>query len=203
MLVKFTSLREREYKGKPSGCPLKLMRSIFLGGQGSGKSTQAKMLAEKLGLPYIEMGQLFRDKSRENNIEAGEIRAALETGDLVPDAIAVKTLQDRVKKNDCKNGYVLDGYPRNYAQLEGLPRGIDKVFYIKVNDDEAIRRLIDRGRHDDSLDIITKRLKLYHMETEPLLAYFRQEKILEEIDGERTIEEIYTDVKSRLKNGSS
>lgn len=175
---------------------------IFLGGQGSGKSTQAKMLAEKLGLPYIEMGQLFRDKSRESDTEAGEIRAALEVGDLVPDLIAIKTLKERVEKDDCKNGFVLDGYPRNYAQLEGLPQGIDKVFYIKVTDEEAIRRLIDRGRQDDSLDVITRRLELYHRETEPLLTYFRQEKILEEVDGQRTIEEIHEDIVKRLENAA-
>lgn len=179
------------------------MKIIVLGSQGSGKSTQAKMLSEKLGLPNIEMGQLFRDKSQENDIEAGEIRAALETGDLVPDAIATKTLHDRVEKDDCKNGYVLDGYPRNYAQLEGLPKDIDKIFYIKVRDNEAIRRLIGRGRHDDSLDVIARRLKLYHSETEPLLTYFRQAKILEEVDGQRSIEEIHADVIERLENAGS
>ena len=179
------------------------MKIIVLGGQGSGKSTQAEMLATSLGLPYIEMGQIFRDRSRENDTEAGEIRAALETGDLVPDKITVKTLQDRLEKDDCKNGFVLDGYPRNYAQIEGLPKDIDKVFYIKVRDEEAIRRLIDRGRHDDSLDVIQRRLELFHRETEPLLTYFQQEEILEEVDGERSREEIHQDIVARMKNGTS
>lgn len=176
------------------------MKLIFLGGQGSGKSTQAKKIAEKFGLPYIEMGQLLRDKTKENDTEAGEIREALEVGNLVPDQIAIKTLQERVSGNDCEKGYILDGYPRNYAQLEGLPKDIDKVFYIKVSDNEAISRLINRGREDDSLDVITRRLGLYHSETEPLLTYFEQEKILEKVDGERAIEEIYEDVIKRLAN---
>ncbi|MBI3283149.1 nucleoside monophosphate kinase [Candidatus Curtissbacteria bacterium] len=178
------------------------MKVIFLGSQGSGKSTQAKMTAAKLAVPYIEMGQLLRDKSKEDDTEAGEIREALEVGNLVPDQIAVKTLAARLLKSDCAAGFVLDGYPRNYAQLEGLPK-VDRVFYIKVTDEEAIRRLIDRGRHDDSLDVITRRLELYHRETEPLLTYFRQEKILEEVEGERTIEEIHQDIWERFGNATN
>lgn len=174
------------------------MKIILLGGQGSGKSTQAKMLSEKLSLPYIEMGQLLRDQSKENDTQAGEIREALEVGNLVPDKITIKTLGDRLAKKDCEMGFVLDGYPRNYAQLEGLPKGIDKVFYIKVSDDEAIHRLIDRGRYDDSLDVIARRLELYHTETEPLLTYFKQGNNLEEIDGERAIDDIHQDILTRL-----
>lgn len=173
---------------------------IFLGGQGSGKSTQAKMLAQKLGLPYIEMGQLLRDKSKEDDTEAGDIRQALEIGNLVPDQIAIKTLKERLKANDCQNGFVLDGYPRNYAQIEGLPNDIDKVFYIKVSDQEAISRLIQRGRHDDSLDVITRRLELYHSETEPLLTYFEQAKVLREINGERPIDQIHEDIIKIINN---
>lgn len=178
------------------------MKILVLGGQGSGKSTQAKMLAEKLGLPYIEMGQLFREKSKAGDTEAGEIREALEVGNLVPDQVATKTLYERINKNDCKNGFVIDGYPRNYAQLEGLPRDITRVFFIKVPDDIAIKRLIDRGRHDDSLDVMTRRLEVFHTETEPLLTYFRQEKILEEIDGDRSLEEVHQDIIAKLKNES-
>lgn len=177
-----------------------MTKIIVLGGQGSGKSTQAKMLSEKLGLPYIEMGQLFREKSKAEGTKAGEIREALEAGNLVPDQVATETLSERINQNDCKNGFVLDGYPRNYAQLEGLPRDITRVFFIKVPDHIAIKRSIERGRHDDSLDVITRRLELFHAETEPLLTYFRQEKILEEIDGQKTIEEVHGDIIDRLKN---
>ncbi|OGD86402.1 hypothetical protein A2870_00825 [Candidatus Curtissbacteria bacterium RIFCSPHIGHO2_01_FULL_41_11] len=176
------------------------MKIIFLGAQGSGKSTQAKMLSEKLGLPYIEMGQLLRDKSKDNDEEGGEIRQALEVGNLVPDTITIGLMKKRVSENDCKNGYVLDGYPRNYAQIEGLPTDIDKVFYIKVSDNEGIKRLIARGRHDDSLDVITRRLELYHKETEPLLTYFRQQGNLEEINGVRTQGEVQQDILSKLGN---
>lgn len=178
------------------------MKIIVLGGQGSGKSTQAKMLAAKLGLPYIEMGQLLREKSKANDTEAGEIREAVEAGNLVPDQIVIKTLNERINKSDCKNGFVLDGYPRNYAQLEGLPKGITRAFFIKVPDDITIKRLIERGRHDDSLDLITRRLELFHYQTEPLLTYFRQEGILEEVSGLGTREQVHQDIIARLNESN-
>ena len=174
------------------------MKLIFLGAQGSGKSTQAKMLAGSLSLPYIEMGQLLRDRAKDMDFEAGEISLALETGNLVPDLIAVKTLQERISKNDCKKGFVLDGYPRNYAQLEGLPPGIDKVFYIKISDNIGIKRLINRNRRDDNLDVITRRLEIYHRETEPLLTYFKQAGTLIEIDGEKTMGEVSHEILEKL-----
>lgn len=173
-------------------------RIIILGPQGSGKSTQAKLLAQKLGVPYIEMGQLLREKAQSLGPQAGEIQEAIKVGNLVPEQIVIATLQERIKKKDCQNGFVLDGFPRNYAQIAGLPKGIGKVFFVKISDTEAIRRLVSRGRHDDNLDVIQRRLALYHHETEPLLTYFRQEGILEEIDGHATIEEIRKDIVKRL-----
>ncbi len=175
------------------------MKIILLGSQGSGKSTQAKMLAAKLGVPYIEMGQLLRDKVKEQNVQAADIKQALESGVLVPDKITIKLLTEQVSKPKYQSGFVLDGYPRNYAQLEGLPKGIDKVFAIRVSDQEAVERLIGRGRNDDSLDLITKRLEIFHQDTEPLLAYFKQAGILEEVDGERQIEEIANDIMQRTE----
>ena len=175
------------------------MKIVVLGSQGSGKSTQAKLLAQKLHLPAIEMGQIFRDKANGNDIEAGQVKQALESGNLVPDQIAIHALQDRLAKSDCKNGYVLDGYPRNYAQIEGLPTDIDKVIIIKVSDQEGIKRLIQRLRKDDSLDIITQRLAIYHKETEPLLTYFRNKGILLEIDGEKSPEQVHQEIVEKLK----
>lgn len=176
------------------------MKIIFLGPQGSGKSTQARTLAQNLDLPYIEMGQLLRKKAKDDDTEAGEIRQALEVGDLVPDTITVKTLHGRLSKRDCKNGFVLDGYPRNYAQLEGLPPGIDKVFYFKIPDEKAVKRLIERRREDDTLEVISRRLELFHRETEPLLTYFRQQGIIDEIDGTKSIKEIEQEVSGKIKN---
>lgn len=176
------------------------MKFVFLGVQGSGKSTQAEIVAEKLNLPYIEMGQLFRDKKEANDEDAKKIRETIDRGYLVPDELATSTLLQRLAKPDCEKGYVLDGYPRNEAQFAALDKDIDKVFNIEVSDDEAIKRLLLRGRHDDTREALQKRMGWHHSETEPLLSKFREMGILEEVDGERTIEEIAQDIEERVNN---
>lgn len=175
------------------------MKIIFLGGQGSGKSTQAKLLAEKLNLPRVEMGQVLRDKSQGNDRASQLIKAALDKGSLVPDLIAIETLKGILKENEYENGYILDGYPRNAAQMQGLENDIDKVFYIKASDEEAISRLTLRAREDDTNEALTRRLEIYHQETEPLLYKFKDLGILDEVDGERSIEEIHEDILKRMK----
>lgn len=167
------------------------MKYIFLGGQGSGKSTQARLLAEKLNLPCIEMGQILRDKAKESDTESLEIRKSLEQGVLVKDEITVKVLNEELKKPKYANGYVLDGYPRNKHQMEGLTDEIDTVFYVNVSDKEAIRRLSLRKREDDTFELLSRRLAIYHEQTEPLIEIFKNKNILEEVNGEQTIEEIH------------
>ena len=175
------------------------MKIIFLGGQGSGKSTQAKLISRHLKLPLIEMGQLMRNKARQNDQEAAQVKEALKSGHLVKDEIVIRTLHERIKKNDCRPGFVLDGFPRNNAQLQGLPKDIDRIYYVKVSDKEAIKRLKIRKRSDDRKEALTKRLEIYHKETEPLLDGFRNRGILDEIDGERSIEAIHKDVLKKVE----
>lgn len=177
------------------------MKLVFLGLQGSGKSTQAARLATKLNLPLIEMGQLLRERGQGQDQSAIQIKKALEVGDLVPDNLTIKTLAEKLSKPDYASGYVLDGYPRNFAQLEALDKDIDRVFYIMVSDQEAIKRLLKRGRVDDSLKVLTRRLNLYHQETEPLLSYFKEKDNLEAIDGERSIEAIEEEIAQKISDG--
>lgn len=175
------------------------MKVILLGPQGSGKSTQAKMLANYLSVPYIEMGQLLRDKQNDTDEDAKVIREAMETGTLVSDnKITIRTLNQRLSKPDCVNGFVLDGYPRNEEQINNLPEGIDKAIYINIPDDKAVRRLSQRGRDDDKPEIIQKRLDVYHQETEPSLSHFRDKGMLLEIDGTPSIEDVNLDIINKL-----
>ena len=176
------------------------MKIIILGGQGSGKSTQAKSIAQKLNLPCVEMGQILRDRSSANDQYSEKIQSALALGDLVEDNITMKLLHDRLKQPDCRKGYVLDGYPRNFAQIEGVDKDIDIVFFIRISDHEAVKRLIGRGRSDDNFDVLRRRLELFHHKTEPLLEYFKENGSLEEIDGERSVETIEKDIARRIEN---
>lgn len=177
------------------------MKVIFLGPQGSGKSTQAKILADYIKLPYVEMGQMFRDKAEENSDLGKKVKISLDTGELVPDDIAVNLLNEKLNGPNYRNGFVLDGYPRNQAQMDGLKQEIDKVFYIKVSDAEAIKRLSLRARHDDTEELLKRRLEIYHEKTEPLLSKFRDRGILVDINGERTIEEINTQLTKIVTDG--
>lgn len=174
------------------------MKVIFLGSQGSGKSTQAKLLAGVLNLPYVEMGQLLRDRANQNDDVAQKIKSALDKGNLVTDEITISILQEKIAQLEFQNGYILDGYPRNYVQLEASDEDIDKVFYIKISDGEAIKRLSLRKREDDTKYVLAKRLTIYHQQIEPLLADFRKRRVLEEIDGERSIEETHRDVLKKI-----
>ncbi len=176
------------------------MRIIFLGPQGSGKSTQAKMLAENLNIPYIEMGQLLRDKMNANDQDAIEIRKDMQTGNLVPNEITVRTLNQRIAEHDCQNGFILDGYPRNEVQIQKLPEGIDKVLYINIPDEEAISRLSKRERTDDTPKLIKTRLDVFHSETEPLLSYFKEKGILAEIDGSGSIDKVQEEIRKLVKD---
>lgn len=176
------------------------MKLIFLGPQGSGKSTQAKIVAQMINIPQIEMGQILRDKAKESSKEGNLIAQSLSKGELVPNEITIKVLKERLSENDCQRGYTLDGYPRNAQQYAALDEDIDKVFYVYVNDDESIKRLAKRLRHDDTPQLLARRLEIYHEQTEPLLRAFRTKGILEEVDGERTIEEISKDIEERLKS---
>ena len=176
------------------------MKIIFLGLQGSGKSTQAKLLAEELSLPYIETSQLLREKKTEDSSDAKKITEALDHGNLVVDEITIRVLKERLKQPDCQNGYVLDGYPRNEIQCQDLDTDINKVFYVKVSDEEAVKRLLKRGRHDDTGEALKRRVELYHKETEPILDKLRNMGILEEVDGERTVDEIAKDIAARTND---
>lgn len=177
------------------------MKIIFLGPQGSGKSTQAQLLSEVLKLPRIEMGQLFRDIAASDiSEEAKEIKKSLSSGVLVPDEIAVKTLHLEVEKSKYSGGFILDGYPRNINQYDGLNFKPDFVFYVKVSDEEAIKRLSKRSREDDTPQLLAKRLSIYHDLTEPLLERFEKESVLKEVNGERSIEDIHQEIKKIVEN---
>lgn len=175
------------------------MKIVVMGPQGSGKSTQAELLAKKLNLPHLQTGELYRQMAKTDSPLGKKIKSFLDQGQLVPDREHNSLLKKEIKKPRYKRGFVLDGSPRTLSQAKTQPFETDRVFYLQVSDEENTKRLLKRGRADDTPALISQRLKIYHQETEPVLDYYRQQGILTEIDGERPIEEIAKDIIERLK----
>jgi adenylate kinase len=168
----------------------------LLGPPGAGKGTQAQKLAEKLGIPQISTGELFRSNI-ENGTKLGlEAKRYLDAGDLVPSELTNQLVDDRLDDSDCVNGFILDGYPRSLEQAKALHemlgrRGcdIDAVVEFRVSEDELLKRLKGRGRADDTEDIIHNRMKVYRDETAPLLEYYSDE--LKTVDAVGSVDEVF------------
>merc|ERR1711991_296946 len=125
----------------------------------------------------------------------------MESGGLVSDQIVLSIVEERIAKDDCKKGFILDGFPRTVNQAEKLDlllstnNKLDCVLRIKVDEEEIIKRLIDRAREDDKPDIIKNRFKTYNSETQPLIPFYEERKILFNIDGMQEIEKVSEDIK--------
>ena len=124
------------------------MKIVMLGAPGAGKGTQAKMIADKYQIPHISTGDIFRANIKEGTELGKEAKSYMDKGQLVPDELTVKILLDRVAKEDCKNGYVLDGFPRTIPQAEVLEEALtnlkDKIDYavnVEVPDENIVRRM--------------------------------------------------------------
>ena len=172
------------------------MRVVLLGPPGAGKGTQAEKLAEKLEIPQISTGELFR-RNIGNGTKLGlEAKRYLDAGDLVPSDLTNQLVDDRLNDSDTANGFILDGYPRSLDQAKALHemlerRGtdIDAVVEFRVSQDELLQRLKARGRADDTDDVILNRMKVYRDETAPLLEYYRDE--LKTVDAVGAVDEVF------------
>ena len=172
------------------------MRLVLLGPPGSGKGTQAEKLAEKLGIPQISTGELFR-RNIENGTKLGlEAKRYLDAGDLVPSELTNQLVDDRIDEPDAAGGFILDGYPRSVEQAKALHemlerRGtdIDAVVEFRVSQDELLQRLKARGRADDTEDVILNRMKVYRDETAPLLEYYSSQ--LKTVDAIGSMDEVF------------
>lgn len=169
------------------------MKILFVGPQGSGKSTQGKLLARFLGLPYVSTGDMFRGLG-------GEIKQILDQGKLIDDQTTSKIVEEKLKGEEYRNGFIFDGYPRTIEQIKLFDPGFDKVIYLFLSDAEAIKRLLARGREDDTEDAIIERLRNYHLQTDPVLDYYRQKGTLQKIDGLGSIEEIRRRIRDAIND---
>lgn len=176
------------------------MKLILIGIQGSGKSTQGNLLTEKLHVPYLSTGHIFRTLAQEKTPLGRYIKETMNAGFLIPDEKTLEIVREYLSRPEYEKGYILDGFPRTIKQAEEFKNGVDKVVYLKVSDKEALWRLSFRNsdREDDTLTAIKKRIELFHKFTEPVIAYYRQNNMLVEVDGEKSIEDIFKEILEKL-----
>lgn len=185
---------------------------IFYGPEGSGKGTQASLLAKALGVPQLVSGDLVRKYAKEDKGIMGKIcTEALSKGHYVADSEMYVLWKQRLKETDTQNGWVLDGFPRNLTQAKFLERKVEKygqkldaVFFLNVSEAESVKRLLKRGRLSpdgslhDSPERIKGRLKEYNRGKAAVIRYYEKRGILQEINGERSVEAIHNDVRQRI-----
>jgi len=188
------------------------MHIVFLGPPGSGKGTQAKLLAERLRVPDIATGEMLRTAVVEGTPLGGKVKAVMEAGDLVPDDLMIALIRERIAAPDAADGFVLDGFPRTVDQalaleriLNGNGKSVSVVVNLAVPETVLIDRLAGRSglehRSDDRRDTVLERLKVYHEKTEPLIDFYRQRGLLTEVDGIGTVPEITERLGSALRQG--
>lgn len=205
---------------------------VLLGPPGAGKGTQAQLISEKLSLPHVSSGDLFRENIK-NGTELGVLaQGYMNRGELVPDDVTIAMIRERLSRPDSAGGALLDGFPRTPAQAEALDAmlsefggRVEAVPYISVPEEVLIERLTGRWtcraqghifhekynppqvpgrcdfdgselyqRDDDKAETVTRRIRVYLEQTQPLIDYYRQKGILLEIDGTQSIERVSADL---------
>ncbi|MBP9716607.1 MAG: nucleoside monophosphate kinase [Candidatus Levybacteria bacterium] len=177
------------------------MKIILIGIQGSGKSTQGNILSEKLGIPYLSTGHIFRDLAKEHSTLGRQIKLVMNAGLLISDKKTNQIVSDYLSRPEYEKGYIMDGYPRTLVQAKSFKNGIDKVIYLKISDKEALWRISGREaeREDETLLAIRKRIDLFHKFTEPVIEYYREKGKTVEVNGEQSVEEITKEILKSLK----
>ena len=172
-------------------------RLIFLGPPGAGKGTQAQVISNKHQIPHVSTGDILRSAVVQQTSLGKQAKDYMDRGELVPDALILNLIQDRLSYEDTANGWILDGFPRNVNQaafldelLVELEQNTDCVLNLEVPDEVLVSRLLERKRKDDNEETIRRRLEVYHKDTVPLIDFYQQRGTLKTIDGDRTMEEV-------------
>lgn len=208
------------------------MKIIMLGAPGAGKGTQAKMIAEKCGIPHISTGDIFRANIKNGTELGAKAKEYMDKGLLVPNELVCDLVVDRIQQADCEKGYILDGFPRTIPQAEALENALnaieqklDYAIDIDVPDENIINRMSGRRacvgcgatyhvlfnptkvegkcdvcgeslilRDDDKPETVKKRLDVYHTQTQPLIDFYTERKVLVEVDGTQSMDKVFDDI---------
>jgi adenylate kinase len=186
------------------------MRLIILGPPGAGKGTQATRVADRLGIPAISTGDIFRANIK-NETELGkQVKDILASGGYVTDEITNAIVRDRLREADAEGGFLLDGYPRTLAQVDALDamlaedgHALDAVLELTVDEDAVVHRLLKRaeieGRADDTEEVIRERQAIYRRETAPLADVYAGRELLVQVDGMGEVDEVTSRIDDALK----
>lgn len=176
-------------------------RLILLGPPGAGKGTQAEKIGERLAIPAISTGDIFRANVADRTELGQTAQRYMDAGEYVPDEVTNAMVADRLSQDDAREGFLLDGYPRTEPQVAELDRmladagvSLDAVVELTADNDEVVARLLGRaqeqGRADDTESVIRRRLEVYAEQTEPLVRIYRERNLLIEVDGLGEIDEV-------------
>ena len=176
---------------------------LFLGAPGAGKGTQEELLSQSNSYLHLSTGELLRKEIEMNTALGIQVKDIMHRGELVSDELVLKIVRQNLVKDN--NGWILDGYPRNLSQanslnevLNEINQPLELVFYLDIPEEVLIKRLLLRGRKDDTEETIKTRVDIYKKTTEPLIRYFKDLSLLEYIDADRDLKTISSDIKLKM-----
>lgn len=182
-----------------------MRKYVIIGVQGSGKGTQAGLLAEAYELEHIDVGAIFRWNVRHHTKLGAQVRRIIAAGELVDDDLVGEVVRTRLDAHDWNYGFVIDGFPRNAVQAEFFLEtyDIDGVIHLDVPDEVVKERLMLRRdsldrREDDTPEVVAARLRDYHEKTTPVLDLFERKEVVVSVDGTRPAEQVQEDIRLRL-----
>jgi adenylate kinase len=183
------------------------MRIILLAPPGAGKGTQAGRLSERYDIPHVETGSIIRNAIAEETPAGKKAKEYVDSGKLVPDEIVVELIRERIERDDCDEGFILDGFPRTVPQAEAFQDmaeeneiNLDAVVHLEVADSVVKERLLDRGREDDTPEAIEQRLEEYRNKTAPLIDFYQEKDLLVKVDGEQSIDDVTESIEDALSH---
>ena len=187
------------------------MNIILFGAPGAGKGTQAQRIVDRHGVVQLSTGDMLRAAIAAGSELGLQAKSLMDEGKLVPDDVIIGMIADRMNDEDCKNGVILDGFPRTIAQAKALDEmfaaghiRLDQVIEIQVDEAALFARIENRAaesgdaRSDDTAEVLEQRLKVYHENTAPVLPYYRDKGQLNIVDGMQSIEEVAAQIESLL-----